>query len=85
MAGKGLEKDLAVHINKVASSYLELEPFNLFIRENLEELNTLMELRLQDIFRNIKIKNKAYDLLSKLIDKQIELVVNWMRVDLFME
>ena len=69
-------------LTRVASSHIRVGTFQFIrTRENLEELNTLVDYTITRHFPEIpKSKNKAYDLLSKLIDKQIELVVNWMRV-----
>ncbi len=69
-------------LTRVASSHIRVGTFQFIrTRENLEELNTLVNYTITRHFPEIsRSKNKAYDLLNKLIDKQIELVVNWMRV-----
>ena len=69
-------------LTRVASSHIRVGTFQ-FIRsrENLDELNTLVDYTITRHYPEIsKSKNKAYDLLNILIDKQIKLVVNWMRV-----
>ena len=69
-------------LTRVASSHIRVGTFQFIrTRENLDELNTLVNYTIKRHYPEIaKSKNNAYDLLSKLIDKQIELVVNWMRV-----
>ncbi len=69
-------------LTRVASSHIRVGTFQFIrTRENLDELNTLVNYTIERHYPEIsKSKNNAYDLLSKLIDKQIELVVNWMRV-----
>ena len=50
-------------------------------RQNFEELNTLFRYTLDRHFPEIKeSKNQALELLTKLIERQCDLVVNWMRV-----
>ena len=69
-------------LTRVASSHIRVGTFQ-FIRsrENLDELNTLVDYTITRHYPEIsKSKNKAYELLNKLIDQQIQLVVNWMRV-----
>ena len=69
-------------LTRVASSHIRVGTFQFIrTRENLDELNTLVNYTIKRHYPEIsKSKNNAYDLLSKLIDKQIKLVVNWMRV-----
>ena len=69
-------------LTRVASSHIRVGTFQFIrTRENLDELNTLVNYTIKRHYPEIsKSKNKAYDLLKKLIDKQIELVVDWMRV-----
>ena len=69
-------------LTRVASSHIRVGTFQFIrTRENLDELNTLVNYTITRHYPDIKkSKNKAYNLLNKLIDKQIELVVNWMRV-----
>ena len=69
-------------LTRVASSHIRVGTFQFVrTRENFDELNTLVDYTISRHYPEIlQSKNKAYDLLKKLIDKQIELVVNWMRV-----
>ena len=69
-------------LTRVASSHIRVGTFQFIrTRDNLDELNTLVDYTITRHYPEIsKSKNKAYELLNKLIDKQIELVVNWMRV-----
>ena len=69
-------------LTRVASSHIRVGTFQFIrTRENLDELNALVDYTIARHYPEIsKSKNKAYDLLNKLIDKQIELVVNWMRI-----
>ena len=69
-------------LTRVASSHIRVGTFQFIkTRDNLDELNTLVDYTIKRHYPEIlKSKNKAYDLLTTLINKQIELVVNWMRV-----
>ena len=69
-------------LTRVASSHIRVGTFQFIrTRDNLDELNTLVDYTITRHYPEIlKSKNKAYDLLIKLIDQQIQLVVNWMRV-----
>ena len=69
-------------LTRVASSHIRVGTFQFIrTRENLDELNALVDYTIKRHYPEIsKSKNKAYDLLNKLIDQQIQLVVNWMRV-----
>ena len=69
-------------LTRVASSHIRVGTFQFIrTRENLDELNVLVDYTVKRHYPEIsKSKNKAYNLIKKLIDKQIELVVNWMRV-----
>ena len=69
-------------LTRVASSHIRVGTFQFIrTRENPDELNALVDYTITRHYPEIcKSKNKAYDLLNKLIDKQIELVVNWMRI-----
>ena len=66
----------------MASSHIRVGTFQFIrTRDNLVELNSLVDYTITRHYPEIsKSKNKAYDLLNKLIDRQIQLVVNWMRV-----
>ena len=69
-------------LTRVASSHIRVGTFQFIkTRDNLDELNTLVDYTITRHYPEIsQSKNKAYDLLNKLIDQQIQLVVNWMRV-----
>ena len=69
-------------LTRVASSHIRVGTFQFIrTRKNLDELNTLLDYTIKRHYPEIsRSKNKALDLLNVLISKQIELVVNWMRV-----
>ena len=69
-------------LTRVASSHLRVGTFQyVAMRNNESELSTLVDYTINRHYPNIKkSKNKALDLLKVLIELQIDLVVNWMRV-----
>ncbi len=69
-------------LTRVASSHLRVGTFQYAAMRNKEsELRTLIDYTINRHYPNIKkSKNKAIDLLKVLIELQIDLVVNWMRV-----
>ncbi len=69
-------------LTRVASSHLRVGTFQyVAMRNNESELRTLVDYTINRHYPNIKnSKNKALDLLKVLIELQINLVVNWMRV-----
>ena len=69
-------------LTRVASSHIRVGTFQyIAARENIDELNTLVNYTIDRHYPEIKnSKNQALDLLNLLIDKQCDLVVNWMRV-----
>ena len=69
-------------LTRVASSHLRVGTFQyVAMRKNDSELKTLVDYTINRHYPNIKkSKNKALDLLKVLIELQIDLVVNWMRV-----
>ena len=69
-------------LTRVASSHLRVGTFQyIAMRNNENELRTLIDYTINRHYPNIKkSKNKAIDLLKVLIELQIDLVVNWMRV-----
>ncbi len=69
-------------LTRVASSHIRVGTFQyIYARQNLEELNTLFRYTIDRHYPEIKeSKNQALELLMKLIEKQCDLVVNWMRV-----
>ena len=69
-------------LTRVASSHLRVGTFQyVAMRKNASELKTLVDYAIERHYPNIKkSKNKAVDLLKVLIELQIDLVINWMRV-----
>ena len=69
-------------LTRVASSHLRVGTFQyVAMRNNESELRTLVDYTINRHYPNIKkSKNQAIDLLKILIELQIDLVVNWMRV-----
>ncbi len=69
-------------LTRVASSHIRVGTFQyIAARENIDELNTLVDYTIDRHYPEIKnSNNQALDLLNHLIDKQCDLVVNWMRV-----
>ena len=69
-------------LTRVAASHIRVGTFQyIAAKQNLEELETLVNFTIDRHYPFIKnSKNKALDLLNVLIDKQSELVVDWMRV-----
>ena len=69
-------------LTRVASSHLRVGTFQyVTARENEKELKTLVSYTIDRHYPNIKTsKNQALDLLKVLMEKQIDLVINWMRV-----
>ncbi len=69
-------------LTRVASSHLRVGTFQFAaMRKNESELKTLVDYTINRHYPNIeKSKNIALDLLKVLIELQIDLVVNWMRV-----
>ena len=69
-------------LTRVASSHIRVGTFQyIAAREKREELKTLLDYSIERHYPElINSKNKAYDLLNLLIERQCDLVVNWMRV-----
>ena len=69
-------------LTRVASSHIRVGTFQYIAsREKKDELEVLFNYVIQRHYPELKdSKNKALSLLIKLMDKQIDLVVNWMRV-----
>ena len=69
-------------LTRVASSHLRVGTFQyIAARQNVDELKTLVDYTLDRHYPNIKqSKNQAIAFLKVLMEKQIDLVVNWMRV-----
>ena len=69
-------------LTRVALSHIRVGTFQyIAARDKKEELEILVNYVIQRHYPNIQnSKNKALDLLKVVIEKQIDLVVNWMRV-----
>lgn len=69
-------------LTRIASSHIRVGTFQyIAAKQNLEELVILMNYTIERHFPEIKSsKYKALDLLNLLIEKQCQLVVDWMRV-----
>ena len=69
-------------LTRVASSHIRVGTFQYIAARNKKnELETLFEYVIKRHYQEIESsKNKALDLLKVVLDKQIDLVVNWMRV-----
>jgi len=69
-------------LTRIALSHIRVGTFQyIAAREKKDELKTLFDYVVERHYPNIKkSKNEAIDLLNTVIDKQIDLVVNWMRV-----
>ena len=69
-------------LTRVASSHIRVGTFQyIAAKQNLEDLNTLVDYTIDRHYPEIKSSNnKALDLLNLVMQKQCELVINWMRV-----
>ena len=69
-------------LTRIASSHLRVGTFQyITARQNVDELITLVNYTIDRHYPNIKAsENQALDLLKVLMEKQIDLVINWMRV-----
>ena len=69
-------------LTRVASSHIRVGTFQyIAATQNLEDLNTLVDYTISRHYPEIKSsKNKALDLLSLVMERQCQLVINWMRV-----
>ena len=69
-------------LTRVASSHIRVGTFQyIAARNKKEELETLFKYVIKRHYPSIEnSKNQALDLLNVILDKQIDLVVNWMRV-----
>jgi uncharacterized protein YdiU (UPF0061 family) len=69
-------------LTRVASSHIRVGTFQyIAAKQNLDELNILVDYTINRHYPEIKSsKNKALDLLNLVMQKQCQLVVNWMRV-----
>jgi len=69
-------------LTRIASSHIRVGTFQyIAARQNEDELKTLLNYTIDRHYPEIKnSNNKALDLINLLIDRQCNLVVNWMRV-----
>ena len=69
-------------LTRVASSHIRVGTFQyIAATQNVDDLNTLVDYTIDRHYPEIKYsKNKALDLLSLVMERQCQLVVNWMRV-----
>jgi serine/tyrosine/threonine adenylyltransferase len=69
-------------LTRVASSHIRVGTFQyIAARQNEDELKTLVSYTINRHYPNIrKSKNQPIDLIKVLMEKQIDLVINWMRV-----
>ena len=69
-------------LTRIASSHIRVGTFQyIAAKQNIEELKLLMNFTIDRHFPEIKSSNnKALDLLNLLMEKQCNLVINWMRV-----
>ena len=69
-------------LTRVASSHIRVGTFQyIAAKQNIDDLKILMNYTIDRHYPEIKTsKNKALDLLNLVIEKQCQLVVNWMRV-----
>ena len=69
-------------LTRIASSHIRVGTFQyIAATQNVDDLNTLVDYTIDRHYPEIKSsKNKALDLLSLVMERQCQLVVNWMRV-----
>ena len=69
-------------LTRVASSHLRVGTFQyIAATQNIENLNTLVDYTINRHYPEIKTSNStALDLLNLVMEKQCQLVINWMRV-----
>jgi len=83
--GEDIQREKVLHgavLTRVASSHLRVGTFQyIAARQKKDELKTLLDYTIDRHYPEIKNSNtQALDLLNLLIDRQCDLVVNWMRV-----
>ncbi len=83
--GEEVIRETSLHgaiLTRVALSHIRVGTFQyIAARQKKDELETLLNYVIKRHYPNIEnSKNKAIDLLNIILDKQIDLVVNWMRV-----
>jgi len=69
-------------LTRVASSHIRVGTFQyIAAKQNIDELNIIVDYTIDRHFPEIKSSNnKALDLLNQVMEKQCQLVVDWMRV-----
>ena len=69
-------------LTRVASSHIRVGTFQyIAAKQNIDDLNTLVDYTIQRHYPEImSSKSKALDLLNVVMEKQCQLVVDWMRV-----
>ena len=69
-------------LTRVASSHIRVGTFQyIAAKQNIDDLNILVDYTINRHYPEIKLsKNKALDLLNMVMEKQSQLVVDWMRV-----
>jgi serine/tyrosine/threonine adenylyltransferase len=69
-------------LTRVASSHIRVGTFQyIAAKQNIDELNILVNYTINRHYPEIKLsKNKALDLLNLVMERQCQLVVDWMRV-----
>ncbi len=83
--GENIQRETALQgaiLTRVASSHIRVGTFQyIAARQKEDELKTLLQYTINRHYPEIKNSNhQALDLLNLLIDRQCNLVVNWMRV-----
>tara|TARA_A100001015_G_scaffold83101_1_gene92223 strand:+ start:58 stop:1506 length:1449 start_codon:yes stop_codon:yes gene_type:complete len=83
--GENIQRETALQgaiLTRVASSHIRVGTFQyIAARQKKDELKTLLDYTINRHYPEIKnSNNQALDLLNLLIDRQCNLVVNWMRV-----
>ena len=69
-------------LTRVASSHIRVGTFQyIAAKQNIDDLTTLVDYTIERHYPELQSsKNKALDLLSLVMEKQCQLVINWMRV-----
>jgi uncharacterized protein YdiU (UPF0061 family) len=69
-------------LTRVASSHIRVGTFQyIAAKQNINDLTTLVDYTVERHYPEIQFsKNKALDLLNLVMEKQCQLVINWMRV-----
>ena len=83
--GENIQREITLQgaiLTRVASSHIRVGTFQyIAARQKEDELKTLLDYTINRHYPEIKSSNnQALDLLNILIDRQCNLVVNWMRV-----